>query len=115
MTHLSGDHSMPNVTREEPAPDATSEQICLAECLKEPGVNAFAIVLYGDGDGWKASALSASSRFEAIGRSPAQALRGMARVINRHLHRHHRRRPVLGMAESDERALPSISVSANGL
>jgi hypothetical protein len=75
---------------------ASTDAKPLRETIGDPEVDGFAIDLSRDHDGWKASSKPGPYYLEATGRTPAQALRGLARIINRHLYRHRRARPVVG-------------------
>jgi hypothetical protein len=77
-------------------------------------VTEFVILLNRDDDVYKASCTLGLYHLEASGRSRAQALRGMARVINRHLHRHQRPRPDEKKAELRKLPVPPTSASADG-
>ena len=62
----------------------------------------FAVELRREEGGWKASCVSLHHHWEATGPTPGQALSRRTRVINRHLHRHHRARRVFGGLASAE-------------
>jgi hypothetical protein len=84
-----------------------------AERLSRPGADEFLIDLCRDDDGWKASCITVPYYLEATGPTRAQALPEMARVINRHQHRHQRLRPDKKKADLHELPLPPTSVSAD--
>jgi hypothetical protein len=79
-----------------PKATATTYGGCLA------GADEFAINIRRSTDGWMARCMSHHGPLEASGGTPGQALSRMTRVINRHLHRHHRARP----AARESRTMP---------